>query len=154
MLIAWGGVWGCPLISLWLCALEIASPLLGAGKPSIALFPDREHFIFSPGFDWGQSFCRDRPGYPASHASADSFLSACQSDRDQPRPGTPGHCLPRMPSRQSSDNTGNIEAGHWWASGHGKGWQPRLPPSFQKAPCYMFLCPREGFSCSLYSYRN
>lgn len=71
--------------------------------------------FLSPSFEWGQSFYRDRPGYPASHASVDSFLSACQGDRDQPGPGRPGHCLPRTPSRQSSDITGGWPLVGIWA---------------------------------------
>lgn len=95
-----------PSLSLWLCALETASLPQGWEAFHYSVPIQGTLRFLSPSFEWGQSFCRDQPGYPASHASVDSFLSACQGDRDQPRSGRPGHCLPRTPSRQSSDNTG------------------------------------------------
>lgn len=43
---------------------------------------------------WRAKRVCSRLGHPVHSALRDSFLSACHGDRDQPRPGVPGDCLP------------------------------------------------------------
>ena len=110
-------------LSLWLCTPEVTS-LLRAGKLSVALFPAREHSVFSPSFEQGQTFAEEQGLHgQATRPHVALWVPFSQNVRvTETSPGLA--CLdtvcPGHPLGQSSGNTGSNRgwplAGSWVTS--------------------------------------